>query len=327
VQLADHPEWFTWAENDQPVSAIPGWQDVVDFDFDSPAAAAYLKQVLQYWREGFAIDGYRCTHASLVPERFWQETLADLKGDDGEGFFLVAESPRRSLFAAGFDAIYNPSVKGTLDFAAMDDMAQPGLQDDIWDAFASSQRDYPQRWLVVHFMEDHFSQRACHLYRWPYIRGFAAVLLTGPGIPQIYCGQEIGSRQDPKLNRANPIRWDERDARIEAVYRDLLAVRSESPALRAGDFERVPAASFELLVYTRRLGDDLILVAVNLSDYRPTFSLPPELASRSWREWRDREFAQAEFDPGKSGVTERTTLEGPIPLEPCQYRIWRSAAE
>src|SRR5690606_32542772 len=141
-------------------------------------------------------------------------------------------------------------------------------------------------------------------------RAAAVLLLTLRGTPFPYQGEELGledaviedhQRVDPggrdgcrapvPWTEAAPHGWEgddtwlpfppEAGARsVEALqadpesilhlYRRLLHVRRESPALQLGDWTRV-AAEPDVLAYARSLGDDRRLVAVNFaSGARPS---------------------------------------------------------
>ncbi|MBD3236605.1 MAG: hypothetical protein GF330_07865, partial [Candidatus Eisenbacteria bacterium] len=88
--------------------------------------------------------------------------------------------------------------------------------------------------------------------------------------------------------------------------------------LRRGDLELIATGHggdhTDLFVYTRTLGDEQFLCALNLSDYRPTAELPDSLADRSWHEWRG-----GAFQPVPAG-----TLDGTLAVEPNEYQIWYS---
>lgn len=65
-------------------------------------------------------------------------------------------------------------------------------------------------------------------------------------------------------------------------YRRLIRLRSERPALHAGDLtllERVPA---RVLAYARASGDERVAVFLNFGGRTTSFALPPELAEASW---------------------------------------------
>jgi 1,4-alpha-glucan branching enzyme len=109
----------------------------------------------------------------------------------------------------------------------------------------------------------------------------AAVVLTSPGIPMLFQGQEMLETRTFDFGKATPVDWDRvnRFPGIVALYRDLIALRRNT----AGKTEGLTAANVnvfhkdddkKVLAYHRYgkggAGDDVVVV-VNLSyrDYHP----------------------------------------------------------
>jgi glycosidase len=89
------------------------------------------------------------------------------------------------------------------------------------------------------------------------------LLLTFPGAPSIYYGDEVGlpGRLDPDSRRGFPMEahW-ERD--VLDYHRQLIALRHAHPALRTGSYQ-VLSAQGAAYAFTRTLGTEELLVAVN----------------------------------------------------------------
>jgi len=96
------------------------------------------------------------------------------------------------------------------------------------------------------------------------------LLMTFPGVPCVYYGDEIGMEGlfDPDNRR--PMRWDETtwDTDLRDHYRRLITLRRQSVALRKGGFQMV-YASGGLLVYQRQSPEQRLLII----GYRGTESL------------------------------------------------------
>lgn len=88
----------------------------------------------------------------------------------------------------------------------------------------------------------------------------AALLLTYPGVPCIYYGDEIGMSSADGENRACMV-WDEKDwdGDLRAYFQRLIALRKESMALRRGGFQ-VLEVEDDGLVYLRDVEDEQIIV-------------------------------------------------------------------
>ncbi len=124
----------------------------------------------------------------------------------------------------------------------------------------------------------------------------ASVLLTAPGTPFIYYGEEIGmtgNKPDPLIR--TPMLWSaDRYAGFSTVlpwepansnykqtnvasqtadpnsllsfYRDLVQLRNSHVALRIGDFYTVRSDNFSILAYLRVSKNETLLVLLNMSE-------------------------------------------------------------
>jgi len=100
-------------------------------------------------------------------------------------------------------------------------------------------------------------------------------IMTYPGAPTIYYGDEIGltGGRDPLCRKSFP--WDEslwnRDLRD--YIKELIMVRQSLPVLRTGSYEPV-YASERILAYLRVDHDEKVLVLINAGDQAETVSIP-----------------------------------------------------
>lgn len=169
------------------------------------------------------------------------------------------------------------------------------------------------------------------------LRCAAAILLTLPGAPFLYYGEEVGLENGPERGdeaKRTPMPWNAspvggftagvpwhpfapgRDrANVAAEmgdstsllwrYRELIRVRKGSSALRGGGIEMLAATAegSPILAYVRDDGAERVLVAHNLSD-RPERGGPFAIAARSF----ERLFAdEGVGNPaGESGAIEVT---------------------
>ena len=122
----------------------------------------------------------------------------------------------------------------------------------------------------------------------------ASLLLTLPGVPFVYYGEEIGmtgDKPDPRIRtpmhwsrgRAagftkgvpwEPLQADSLTANVEAMdgdagsllnlYRELIHLRAAHPALGSGELVPLTAAEPAVAAFLRRQGDDVALIVANL---------------------------------------------------------------
>ena len=131
---------------------------------------------------------------------------------------------------------------------------------------------------------------------WDSARVAATLLLTNPGVPFIYYGEEIGMRgAKPDERIRTPMQWDgsatagfttgmpweELAGEVETVnvatqsadansllnhYRALIRLRAAHPALRAGDMALVNSDSRKVYAALRYGEGETILIVANLSE-------------------------------------------------------------
>ena len=80
---------------------------------------------------------------------------------------------------------------------------------------------------------------------------------------------------NPNLRRSTRRRIDVR-IRVYAFYKQLIALRHDMPVVAAGDWHLLDADDAHVYAFTRTLGDEKLLVVVNMSGR--TVDLPRETA-------------------------------------------------
>jgi alpha-glucosidase len=104
----------------------------------------------------------------------------------------------------------------------------------------------------------------------------AAVLITFPGVPGLYYGDEIGMEDLPELNSRGCMIWDEDrwNKPLLAYYRDLIHLRRQSAALRRGGFQ-VLLVEEDTFAYLRDSSDERVIVVAHRGEQpRPAGALP-----------------------------------------------------
>jgi glycosidase len=101
------------------------------------------------------------------------------------------------------------------------------------------------------------------------------LLLTFPGAPSIYYGDEVGlpGGLDPDSRRGFPLSADW-DGEIFAYHRLLIELRHAQPALRVGDYQVLFAAG-NVYVFARILEAKELIVAINVGTEADTTTLIP----------------------------------------------------
>ena len=293
-------EEIPWLSGDAPAGERQGeltlrqlgyraWWDLPalpKLNTDNPNMREHLLGAAEHWLR-FGIDGWRLDVAEEIDGGFWREFRQRARAVNPDAY-IVAEIWREQpqwLTGDTFDGLMNyPLAEALLSFTAARRLDLELL---------ATQHEY--RATVRPIDGPEFAARLEHLvtmYRPPAIDALLNLLgshdtarfvtlaggdvpslrlaflalMTLPGAPCIYYGDEIGieGRQDPDSRRAFP--WDRSLWNVELLEmtRALIALRHAHPALRRGSYVTL-AAQGDAIVYSR-VGADTVVVALNSGD-------------------------------------------------------------
>ncbi|HQN68491.1 MAG TPA: alpha-amylase family glycosyl hydrolase, partial [Anaerolineaceae bacterium] len=100
-------------------------------------------------------------------------------------------------------------------------------------------------------------------------------ILTYPGAPSIYYGDEIGltGGKDPECRKTFP--WDENEwnTDLRDQLKSYIALRNANPVLRTGAY-KVIYAHDGVIAYTRKNEEQTMLVILNANDSPKTVTIP-----------------------------------------------------
>ena len=333
-------DWYTWADKytdlaSDSVTGSTAWHaagsahylgifapSMPDLNYDNPAVRAEMIKVGQFWlKQG--VDGFRLDAARHIYENFpWDvdDPVAQAKnfawwnayrrGLDtvNPHTYLVGEVTRDRAselapWLKPLDAVFNfPLARQLIAAAASErNLGLGPTLDRTYAAYAAvggeAIKDAP-------FLSNHDQERVMSQLdgNAQHMRTAAAMLLTLPGEPYIYYGEELGTqgrKPDPDLRQ--PMRWQRSStAKGEATweagspvngaavsveaeqadphsllhfYSQLIHWRSEIHALRDGGFRAYPEASDLLVAWERTAPQGTVLVVHNLSGHAQTMAL------------------------------------------------------
>lgn len=223
-------------------------------------------EAFAHWVREFGVDGFRVDVSWGVRERapeFWPRWREELKRIDPD-LLLIAEASARDgyYFTQGFDAAYDWTQQ--LGQWAWHDVfvgerSLPKLE-QLRAALKSSSVDLPEPGTVLRFLNNNDTgERFITRYGLNQTRVAATMLLTLPGLPLIYNGDEVGAEFLPYEEQ--PIVWRDRH-KLTAYYTRLTQLRRSLPALISPEME---------LLSTNR--DDAVLAYIRhpvRHEHRPT---------------------------------------------------------
>ena len=264
------------------------------FNHDNPEVREYIMEIAEYWIK-FGVDGWRLdVPFEIKSPGFWQEFRERVKAVNPEAYIVgeVWEDAREWLDGTQFDGVMNYLFAApTIAFAAGErvDLAQlEGRSYYPYPAlFAKEYGAQIQKVLDLYPWQIQLTQLnllASHDTAWllTIARGDKAsvelatlLLLTFPGAPSIYYGDEVGlpGALDPDSRRGFPLEADwERD--VLDYHKQLIALRHKYAALRTGSYH-ILFAEGAVYVFARILGHEEIVVAVNVSTEPAQISFEP----------------------------------------------------
>ena len=262
-----------------------GKRALPQFNHGNPAVREYLMRVAEYWTEK-GIDGWRLDAPdSIQTTGFWQEFRDRIKVINPEAYLLgeaVPSSDQR--FVEGyFDGVMNYQFRRhTIIFAAGSSAAsiRPEHLRPRGDipaplagaaAYAERMRNllnlFPcdDRYTQLNLLASHDTARPITTLGGDHVSLELAtlLLLTSPGAPCIYYGDEVGllGGPDPDCRRSFPAeaQWDQD---VLAFHRKLIALRHAHPALRTGAYLPLLAPD-DAYAFARVLGGEELIIAVN----------------------------------------------------------------
>ncbi len=286
--VEEHPDWYARNEKGEMFGPYD-WTDVYKFDYSNPAMRAGMIDALKFWLTEAGIDGFRCDVAGEVPTDFWNEARPQLAAVQ-PCLFMLAESAKPELHAEGFDMAYNWPMKDLFSEIAAtqgqytfvntrEGQTEPRrfpvkyavAIDSLLNAQAA---EYPADTYEMNMITNHDlnSWEGTEFERLGNLsQAFAVLSYTLPGMPLIYTGQETGmNRAFEFFEKDKAPAWEPRNEYF-SFYKTLNCLKHHNPALAAGNpagskMLRYPTASKNLYVFERVLGDNRVVVAVNLGN-------------------------------------------------------------
>jgi glycosidase len=329
-------DWYVWSATDpgwaQPWNANgrswhPNqgawfyglfWQGMPDLNFRTPAVRDEAKRIARLWLAR-GVDGFRLDAARHLVEtgpgdgqsdspethQFWKEFAAAVRAARPDAVLIGeawTETPIVATYYGSTDRVPGgDELPLNFDFKLAERLvegARTGEARGIVEKLREVQARYPAGATDVPFLTNHDQRRlATELQGDPgKLRSAAAALLTLPGTPFLYYGEEVGleggNEADGDVAKRTPMPWDAtasggfttgtpwcpfapgRDHASVAAqtadpgsllshYRMLIHARHGSPALAHGSLQLL-SESGPVLAFVRSTPDQRVVVAINL---------------------------------------------------------------
>jgi glycosidase len=264
------------------------------FNHDNPEVREYIMEIAEYWIK-FGIDGWRLdVPFEIKTSGFWQEFRDRVKAINPEAYIVgeVWGDSREWLDGTQFDGVMNYLFAApTIAFTAGDRVDMEQVQDRSYHPYPPLfAKEYGEKihellqlypWEIqltqLNLLASHDTARLISIAGGDRasVELATLLLLTFPGAPSIYYGDEVGlpGRLDPDSRRGFPLEahWE---GEVLDYHRKLIALRHAYPALRMGDY-KVLFAEGTVYVFARTLGTEELIVAINIGTAPVEVSFEP----------------------------------------------------
>src|SRR5213592_1350589 len=282
------------------------WSGMPDLNYQTPAVREEANKIATFWLREMGVDGFRLDAVPYVVEEgsclagcpgthaLLREYAAHLRGVKPNAY-TVGEVWANIATMLPY---YPDQLTSYFAFELSDSLlsaVRTGSATGLLTGFLRLQDTLPAyRWSP--FLTNHDQTRALTALGGDVGRAklAATLLLTLPGLPFIYYGEEIGmtgDKPDPRLR--TPMQWSPRSGvgfttgaawesaqpdslttnvaaqegdsgSLLHLYRRLIHLRKLNDALATGSLLPLSASSPQVVAYLRRAGDHAVLVVANL---------------------------------------------------------------
>ncbi len=317
--------WYIWSETDPKYTGPWGervWHPTLngyyygifesfmpDLNYNNPAVTQEMDKVVTYWLKDVGVDGFRLDAAKHLIENGATQQNTAATHHWYANFRPVYKAANPQAMVVGEVSGDPPSVLASYTNGSQLDLA---FDFNMADAFISSVNGGQAAYAVnalktsiklmpdfqfAPFLTNHDQNRAMSDFYGDVNKAkvAASLLLTSPGTPFIYYGEELGMvGMKPDENIRRPMQWSGAanagfttgkpwrpvdagyvQVNVEAEstdstslwshYQMLIKIRNEHPALRTGMIDFPQTGNAQLYASLRTKGDELILVLINLS--------------------------------------------------------------
>jgi cyclomaltodextrinase / maltogenic alpha-amylase / neopullulanase len=289
----ESPYWDFYARDESGMYTYYfDWTHLPNLNYENPEVRSWMLEAFTYWVREFDVDGFRVDVAWGIRERrpdfwpLWRDELKRIKPD----VLLLAEASARDeyYFDNGYDAAYDWTSQ--LGHWAWENVFNDRelLTFQLNAALTNLRNGFHPDALIFRFLNNNDTgERFVTRYGVDMTRVATALLLTLPGIPCVYTGDEVGAQFQP-YGDATPISWEDRFG-LRDYHSHLIHLRRDTPSLHSRYWSIVELEPHQRVYgYLRYLegGAEPLLVLLNFFDEpaEVDISLPDEFAGLAAKE-------------------------------------------
>lgn len=306
----DHTYWF---HGENPDDAAFHWGTKLNFEFYDEnmniyPAREHVKDVILHWIHTFQIDGLRFDATAILDNfdalHYWNQAIYQAVGDI-KPFITIAEHVPQDPAVTGYDgpldAAWHESFSKQLQSITVGvsiAYREPNDLNELLTSMQPTKEGYTSPINVVNYIDNHDQERIMWLLgegggffddeAFKRQKMAAAVLLTAPGIPMLWMGQEFGVASESGIE-PHPMDWtllqNDRNADLRNYYYGLVHLRTGTSALQSNNIEILHADAERMFTVYRRWDDEggQVIVAANLGGQYNSFEVAA--AGGDWHEY------------------------------------------
>lgn len=295
------------------------WGGMPDLNYDNPAVREEVYKIGKFWLEDVGVDGFRLDAAKhIYPDYraednhdFWAEFKQKMESFNPDVYLVGevwADLETQQPFAVGFTGLFNFDLAFTImETVKNEQVVSASIHENAWKVdqgspvgmYNESMEAFEAvnpKFVNTTFLTNHDQNRAMSFLEnnEDKARLAASILLTLPGAPYLYYGEEIGMRgMKPDEQIREPFLWSARPdsgqttwikaefSTSETVmpldeqmkdsssmyhhYRNLIRFRRTSEVMTFGTSEPKDLSDNELMGFVRQHGEEELLIIHNLS--------------------------------------------------------------
>ena len=278
-----------------------------DLNYAEANVKAEMFDIARYWLQDMHADGFRldavkyifetATQTEDLPEtiQFWKDFRISYKSVNPDAF-AVGEAWTSTDIAKKY--VENNGLDYCFEFnmaSALVNAANNGNAAALRSAVENAMSSYPYLQFGT-FLTNHDQERVMSTLgnNVPKAKLAAQLLLSFPGIPFIYYGEEIGTLgPKPDENIRTPMQWNSTanagfttgtpwrapqldfatkniaaqqsdTSSLWTTYNKMIQLRTSEPALRRGNYQTISSNASSAFVFMRQCANETIFVASNL---------------------------------------------------------------
>lgn len=251
-----------------------GWA-LANLNYSNIETRMEMLDMYRFWLleqniDGFRLDVYWGPENRYGTKTWWRPFREEVKRIKPEALILgetdatgISAEKNYADGGGACDACYDwnfyHQLKQTLQGGSIDELDKRMRNyspSDVYNHYTGSHSFY------FRFLENHDEDRIASLFTPEKICLGAVLVYTGPGIPLVYAGQEVG-----ETRKREPIRWNlSQSEQWRGFYQKLLRIRNHFPAFRSDRILRIPVNRSNIYAYARLHPDENAVVVLNFSN-------------------------------------------------------------